>query len=109
MRIIISAAGVIFNNETAMESRNFMNNEKIASFGNRHEHFSSVSPAPSVESSSPYSQQTTDMSGIYVPRAIQGEIVIDNMQFTPGLSNASSPEFVALARSIESEVITIID
>lgn len=92
-----------------MESRNFMDNEKIAGFGNNNHHgrFSSVSPPPSVESSSPFGPPTTDMSGIYVPRAIQGEIVIDNMEFTPGLSNASSAEFQTLARSIESEVIII--
>lgn len=94
-------AGIIFNNETAVESRNFMENEKIAGFG----HFSSVSPPPSVESSSPFSPPTTDMSEVYLPRTVQGEIVIDNMQFTPDLANKSSGEFQRFARSIETEVI----
>lgn len=98
-------AGIIFNNETAVESRNFMENEKIAGFGNHHIHFSSVSPPPSVESSSPFSPPTTDMSGVYLPRTVEGEIVIDNMQFTPDLANKSTAEFKTLASSIETEVI----
>lgn len=87
-----------------MESRNFMENEKFAGIGNRQVHFSSVSPPPSVISSSPFSPPTTDMSKLYVSRTVQGEIVIDNMQFTPGLANKSSTEFETLARSVESEV-----
>jgi len=98
-------AGIIFNNETAVESRNFMENEKIAGFGIHHIHFSSVSPPPSVESSSPFSPPTTDMSVVYLPRTVQGEIVIDNMQFTPDLANKSTAEFKTLASSIETEVI----
>jgi len=82
-----------------------MENEKIAGFGNHHGHFSSVSPPPSVENSSPFSPPTTDMSGVYLPRTVQGEIVIDNMLFTPDLANKSSGEFQRVARSIETEVI----
>jgi hypothetical protein len=83
-----------------------MENEKIAGFGNHHGHFSSVSPPPSIDSSSPFSPPTTDMSGVYLPRTVQGEIVIDNMQFTPDLANRSSTEFITLASSIETEVIS---
>lgn len=81
-----------------------MENEKIASFGNHNGIFSSVSPPPSFDDSSPFSPPTTDMSGIIVPRTVQGEIVIDNMQFTPDLANKSSTEFGSLASSIENEV-----
>jgi len=81
-----------------------MESEKIAGFGN-HRHFSSVSPPPFEDNSSPSSPPTTDMSGVIVPRTVQGEIVIDNMEFTPGLANKSSAEFETLASSIESEVI----
>jgi hypothetical protein len=105
---ILASTGIIFNNETAVESRNFMENEKIAGFGNHLGHFSSVSPPPSVESSSPFSPPTTDMSGVYLPRTVQGEIVIDNMQFTPGLANKSSGEFITLARSIETELKNVL-
>jgi len=82
-----------------------MENEKIAGFGNHHGHFSSVSPPPSIDSSSPFSPPTTDMSGVYLPRTVQGEIVIDNMQFNSDLANKSSAEFISLASSIETEVI----
>lgn len=89
-----------------MESRNFGENEKLAGFGNHlHSHSSSVSPPPSIDNSGPFSPPTTDMSELYVPRTLQGEIVIDNMEFTPGMSNKSNSEFQSLARSIESEVI----
>lgn len=81
-----------------------MENEKIAGFGNHHGLFSSVSPPPNADSSVPFSPPTTDMSGIIVPRTVQGEIVIDNLQFTPGLANKSSADFINLASSIESEV-----
>ncbi|KAL4119616.1 hypothetical protein QTP88_012414 [Uroleucon formosanum] len=101
---ILASTGIIFNNETAVESRNFMENEKIAGFG----HFSSVSPPPSVESSSPFSPPTTDMSEVYLPRTVQGEIVIDNMQFTPDLANKSSGEFQRFARSIETELKNVL-
>ncbi|XP_025203974.1 uncharacterized protein LOC112600867 [Melanaphis sacchari] len=101
---ILASTGVIFNNETAVESRNFMENEKIAGFGNHHGHFSSVSPPPSIDSSSPFNPPTTDMSGVYLPRTVQGEIVIDNLVFTPGLANKSSTEFITLASSIETEL-----
>lgn len=104
-------AGIIFNNETALESRNFMENEKVAGFGNHHvQSSSSVTPPPSsVYSSSPFSPPTTDMSVVFVPRTVQGEIVIDNMEFTPGLGNKSSTEFEMLAHSIESEVVYLIN
>ncbi|XP_050053848.1 uncharacterized protein LOC114126280 isoform X4 [Aphis gossypii] len=101
---ILASTGVIFNNESAVESRNFMENEKIAGFGNHHGHFSSVSPPPSIDSSSPFSPPTTDMSGVYLPRTVQGEIVIDNMQFNSDLANKSSAEFISLASSIETEL-----
>ncbi|XP_050444508.1 uncharacterized protein LOC126848042 isoform X2 [Adelges cooleyi] len=101
---ILASTGVIFNNEAAMESRNFAENEKIAGFGNRPGPFSSVSPPPSSDGPGPFSPPTTDMSEVNVPRTIQGEIVIDNMEFTPGLANKSSPEFEALASSIEGEL-----
>lgn len=101
------AAGIIFNNDAAVESRNFGENEKLAGFGHHHHdhHPSSVSPPPLIDNSGPFSPPTTDMSGLYVPRTIQGEIVIDNMEFTPGMSNKSTSEFQSLASSIESEVI----
>lgn len=83
-----------------------MENEKIAGFGNHHEFFSSVSPPPNVDSSVPFSPPTTDMSGVIVPRTVQGEIVIDNLQFSAGLANKSSADFVNLASSVESEVTT---
>lgn len=91
-----------------MESRNFGENEKLAGFGSHHAHPSSVSPPPNVDNSGPFSPPTTDMSGVYVPRTLQGEIVIDNMEFTPGMTNKSSAEFQTLASSIESEVIYFI-
>lgn len=101
------SAGIIFSNETAIESRNFMENEKIAGFGNHHvQYSSSVTPPPSsVYSSSPFSPPTTDMSEVYVPRTVQGELAIDNLDFTPSLGNKSSSEFEELAHSIESEVM----
>lgn len=83
-----------------------MENKKIAGFGDHHGLFSSVSPPPNVDSSIPFSPPTTDMSGIIVPRTVQGEIVIDNLQFSSGLANKSSADFVNLASSIESEVTT---
>lgn len=88
-----------------MESHGFMASEKIAGFGNHHSDFSSVSPSPDAASSTPFSRPTTDMSGLYLPRTVEGEIVIDNMEFTPGMANKSSMEFEELARSIETEVI----
>lgn len=101
------AAGVIFNNETAVESRNFPDNERIAGIGNHPIQFSSVSPPPHSDGHIPFSPPTTDMSTMYVPRSIQGVIAIDNMDFTPSLANKSSPEFKTLASSIESEVFSI--
>ncbi|XP_050541596.1 uncharacterized protein LOC126905683 isoform X13 [Daktulosphaira vitifoliae] len=101
---ILASTGVIFNNETAVESRNFPDNERIAGIGNHPIQFSSVSPPPNSNGHIPFSPPTTDMSTLYVPRAIQGVIAIDNMDFTPSLANKSSPEFKTLASSIESEL-----
>lgn len=82
-----------------------MEGEKIAGFGGNHPViFSSTSPSPIADDSAPFSPPTTDMSEVYVPRAVQGEIVIDNMEFTPDLENKTSPEFKTLASSIENEV-----
>lgn len=103
---MIFSAGIIFNNETAVESRNF-ENEKNSEFGGNINmvQYSSVSPPPNVDRSILFNQPTTDMSEVYVPRTVQGEVVIDNLEFTPGMANKSSEEFKTLARSIESEVI----
>lgn len=84
-----------------------MENEKIAGFGGHHGQFSSSSPPPNVDQSGPFGPPTTDMSGITVPRTIQGEIAIDNLQFSPDLANKSSTEFKSLASSIENEVLGI--
>lgn len=100
-------AGIIFNNDSPVESRNFMENEKIAGFGSHVGLHSSVSPPPpGLDISTSFGPPTTDMSGIIVPRTLQGEIVIDNMQFTPDLANKSSTDFENLASSVESEVTT---
>nr|CAD7264850.1 unnamed protein product [Timema shepardi] len=82
---------------------------------------SSVTPPPSMHSE-PDSPPTTDMSGLYgytivkpgkynlqplvfaVPRTLEVELVIDNMEYTPQLEDANSEEFHKLATSLEDEV-----
>lgn len=85
-----------------------MENEKSASFGNLPGIFSSVSPPPNFDGSSSFSPPTTDMSSVqFVPRTVQGEIVIDNLPFSADLANKSSSGFASMASSIENEVMAI--
>jgi hypothetical protein len=41
---------------------------------------------------------------VSVPRVLEGELVIDSMEFNPRLSMSGSEEFQKLAHSLEEEV-----
>uniref|UniRef100_A0A1V1FNG4 Putative serine protease 69 isoform A n=1 Tax=Reticulitermes speratus TaxID=60591 RepID=A0A1V1FNG4_9NEOP len=64
---------------------------------------SSFTPPPSIQTGVP-PMPTTDMSLLYVPRALDSELVIDNVEFNPQLSVAGSEEFQNLANSLEEEL-----
>ncbi|XP_069682379.1 uncharacterized protein [Periplaneta americana] len=64
---------------------------------------SSYTPPPPSPSSIP-NMPTTDMSQLYVPRVLEGELVIDNMEFHPELTMSESAEFQKLASSLEEEL-----
>lgn len=81
------------------------------------------SPEPPLSTISPL-LPTTDISGIQgkflpvlvsliamlsnmrisVPRALESQLKIDNLQFTPELSNMNSSEYKALAESLEGQI-----
>ncbi|XP_033607737.1 uncharacterized protein LOC111865478 isoform X2 [Cryptotermes secundus] len=64
---------------------------------------SSFTPPPPLQPNIP-SMPTTDMSQLYVPRVLEGELVIDSMEFNPRLSMSGSEEFQELANSLEEEL-----
>lgn len=39
-----------------------------------------------------------------MPRALESQLTIDNLQFTPELSNPNSSEYKALAESLEQQI-----
>ncbi|XP_044268825.1 uncharacterized protein LOC123014006 isoform X2 [Tribolium madens] len=47
---------------------------------------------------------TTETSMIQVPRALESQIVIDNLEFTPALADKNSTEFKTLAEALETEL-----
>jgi hypothetical protein len=51
-----------------------------------------------------FSNSHTEKFSVAVPRVVEGELVIDNMEFNPGLSMSESEEFQELASSVEAEV-----
>ncbi|XP_068086378.1 uncharacterized protein [Anabrus simplex] len=61
-------------------------------------------PPPSPES--PGQPPTTDMSALYVPRVLEGHLVLDNKEFMSELLDPNSPQFQTLARQLEEELMT---
>lgn len=51
---------------------------------------------------------TTDTSMIQVPRAIESQLTIDNLQFMPEYSVKTSPEFMELADIVERELKAVL-
>ncbi|PSN42124.1 hypothetical protein C0J52_19796, partial [Blattella germanica] len=118
---VLAGTGVILS----QESQTLVTEESVSSRqfgGSSHEHprtggstdrgggkseppppeISSYTPPPSLPTPVP-SMPTTEMSQLYVPRLLEGELVIENMEFNPELYNSSSAEFHKLATSLEEE------
>ncbi|XP_063223858.1 uncharacterized protein LOC134531825 isoform X2 [Bacillus rossius redtenbacheri] len=64
---------------------------------------SSFSPPPPM-SREPDFPPSTEMNQYYVPRVLDGEFVIDNMEFEPELGQQDSRQFQKLASSLEKEL-----
>ncbi|EFA04636.2 serine protease P146 [Tribolium castaneum] len=62
-----------------------------------------VTPGPPVVTVSSM-LPTTETSMIQVPRALESQIVIDNLEFTPALADKNSTEFKTLAEALETEL-----
>nr|CAD7425849.1 unnamed protein product [Timema monikensis] len=104
---VLAATGVILAQQEAIigdssvSSRQFSGSAPVlSSDATGSTEASSVTPPPSMHSE-PDSPPTTDMS---VPRTLEVELVIDNMEYTPELEDANSEEFHKLATSLEDEV-----
>ncbi|KAF5269253.1 hypothetical protein FQR65_LT02554 [Abscondita terminalis] len=107
---ILAAVGIIGTQEAhpVQEARHFSDSPKQEesevksagglfgiSGGNNYPH----TPEPPISTLN--SMPTTDTSRIEVPRALESEILIDNLQFHEALSNKNSTEFKDLATNLE--------
>ncbi|XP_046392051.1 uncharacterized protein LOC124160273 [Ischnura elegans] len=66
---------------------------------------SSFTPPPSITRVPSY-PPTTEMSALYVPRVLEGEMTIDSLDYTSDLANHSSSNFQRLAKDLEAELKT---
>ncbi|KAG8235519.1 hypothetical protein J437_LFUL016160 [Ladona fulva] len=120
---VLAGTGVILSQEEegkAVESRGFSNNaphvaesrdpnapvekEPPIPTEGPPEPSSSFTPPPSM-SSVPVYPPTTEMSSLYVPRVLEGEMKIDNLDFTHDLENSSSTYYMDLARVLKEELM----
>lgn len=86
------------DSNTPVKSRTFNSDVKGAGFG------AGVVSTPPPKSTQQPPRPTTDISEMYLQRVIEGELTIDNMEFTPGLANQNTSEFITLATSLEEEL-----
>ncbi|KAL1491148.1 hypothetical protein ABEB36_011789 [Hypothenemus hampei] len=107
---ILAAVGVIGNQSPMapkeITARHFSGQETLvkgaAVFGsNPDDETTSPGPPSSTLANIP---PHTDTSMIEVPRALESEITIDNMEFSEPLRNSSSSEYQTLAQSIENQL-----
>ncbi|KAK4879292.1 hypothetical protein RN001_007438 [Aquatica leii] len=109
---ILAAVGIIGTQEAhpVQEARHFSDSPKVEDseiksaggiFGisDRNKHTYPHTPEPPI--STMKSMPTTDTSRIEVPRALESEIIIDNLVFHEALSHRNSTEFKDLAENLE--------
>ncbi|KAK9496801.1 hypothetical protein O3M35_012994 [Rhynocoris fuscipes] len=98
--IVAILIGVLLSQDSnsPVESRTFNSDVKGAGLAG------SLSTPRPKSTQQPTRTTTADTSEKYLQRVIEGELTIDNMEFTPDLANQNSSEFITLATSLEEEL-----
>ncbi|KAJ9589246.1 hypothetical protein L9F63_017545 [Diploptera punctata] len=114
--VILSQENQTLVTEESVSSRHFGNSNGNPRTGGSTDRESgkSEAPPPEVSSYTPPPQSstgvpglpTTEMSQLYVPQVLEGELRLENVQFTPQLYDNSSLEHRELASKLEYELKT---